>query len=91
MSVSKQQMCILMMKMVSGCMALILLQYVIPFPFQEVTVSLEVMRDSVPESNGAMLILVDLDGEVAVDITVTVQTRMGTGRYSVDYTSIKMF
>ena len=43
--------------------------------------SLSVLRDSVPESNAAMLILVDLDGEVAVDITVTVQTRMGTGRH----------
>ena len=49
------------------------------------TVSLSVLRDSVPESNAAMLILVDLDGEVAVDITVTVQTRMGTGRHCVMY------
>jgi len=48
-------------------------------------VSLSVLRDSVPESNAAMLILVDLDGEVAVDITVTVQTRMGTGRYCSHY------
>jgi len=48
-------------------------------------VSLSVLRDSVPESNAAMLILVDLDGEVAVDITVTVQTHMGTGRHCVMY------
>ena len=54
----------------------------------EVTVSLSVLSDSVPESNGAMLVLVDLDGEVAVDITVTVQTRMGTGRYCVDHSSV---
>ena len=48
--------------------------------------SLSVLRDSVPESNGAMLILVDLDGEVAVDITVTVQTHMGTGRHCAVFT-----
>ena len=46
--------------------------------------SLSVLSDSVPESNGAMLVLVDLDGEVAVDITVTVETRMGTGRHCVE-------
>ena len=50
--------------------------------------SLSVLRDSVPESNGAMLILVDLDGEVAVDITVTVQTHMGTGRHCVDHSGL---
>ena len=50
--------------------------------------SLSVLRDSVPESNGAMLILVDLDGEVAVDITVTVQTRTGTGRHCVDHSGL---
>jgi len=54
---------------------------IIPFLFEEVTVSLSVLSDSVPESNAAMLILVYLDGEVAVDITVTVETRMGTGRH----------
>ena len=47
--------------------------------------SLSVLRDAVPESNAAMLILVDLDGEVAVDITVTVKTRMGTGRHCIMY------
>jgi len=46
-----------------------------------VTVSLWVLQDSVPESNGAMLILVDLEGELAVDVSVTVQTHMATGSF----------
>jgi len=39
------------------------------------------LQDSVSESNGVKLVLVDLEGELAVDITVTVQTRMGTGSF----------
>lgn len=44
-----------------------------------VTVSLRMMSDSVLEDNGAVLVWVDLDGELEVDIIVTLTTRRGTG------------
>jgi len=42
-------------------------------------VSLRKISDSVLEDRGAILVWVDLDGELEVDITVTVVTRAGTG------------
>ena len=41
--------------------------------------SLWTMSDSILEDRGAILVWVDLDGELEVDITVTVVTRAGTG------------
>ena len=41
--------------------------------------SLSKTSDSILEDIGAILVLVDLDGELEVDITVTVVTRAGTG------------
>ena len=41
--------------------------------------SLRMMSNSVLEDSGAILVWVDLDGELEVDIAVTVVTRAGTG------------
>lgn len=43
--------------------------------------SLYVMSDSVAEDNGAILVHVVLSGELEVDITVSLNTRSGTGMY----------
>ena len=41
--------------------------------------SLRMMSNSFLEDSGAILVWVDLDGELEVDIAVTVVTRVGTG------------
>ena len=43
------------------------------------TVSLSVTSDGVREDNGTILVQVVLSGELEVDITVSVDTRTGTG------------
>ena len=44
-----------------------------------VTLSLGNPAGIVPEQNGAMLVLVELEGEIDTDVTVTVQTYDGSG------------
>ena len=58
-----------------------------------VTVSLSVRNPAgnVSESNAAMLVLVTLDGYLETDVTVTVQTRDGTGMYSCVWSQRKEF
>ena len=47
----------------------------------EVTVSLVVPEESVSEDSGAVLVLVKLEGDLEVDIVVTVETQNRTGMY----------
>ena len=43
--------------------------------------SLENQAGTVLEGNGAMLVLVELEGEVYTDVTVIVQTSGGSGEF----------